>query len=59
MKAAGESDAAIEDFFRTQRINMRVFSWNHTTDNIPHTMDTTMTPIDSIKYMQQVIQGGF
>ncbi|TAN20489.1 MAG: penicillin-binding protein [Chitinophagaceae bacterium] len=59
MKAAGESDAAIEDFFRTQRINMRVFSWNHTTDNIPHTMDTTMTPMDSIKYMQQVIQGGF
>lgn len=59
MKAAGESDAAIENFFKTQKVKMRIFSWYHTTDNIPHTMDTTMTPMDSIKYMQQVIQGGF
>lgn len=59
MKTAGETDAEIDHFFRTQKVNMRIFSWYHTTDNIPHTVDTTMTPLDSIKYMQQVIQAGF
>jgi penicillin-binding protein 1A len=59
MKAAGKSEEEIEKFFSTEKVKMRVFSWYHTTDNIPHTVDTVMTPLDSIKYMQQVIQAGF
>lgn len=59
MKEAGKSDKEIEKFFQTQKVPMRVFSWYHTTDNLPFTMDTTMTPLDSIKYMQQIIQAGF
>lgn len=59
MKEAGKSDAQIQKFFRTQKVPMRIFSWNHTTDNIPHTVDTMMTPVDSIKYLQQTIQGSF
>lgn len=58
MKAAGQSDEAIQKFFSTQKVKMRVFSWTKTTDNLPHTMDTVMTPIDSIKYMEQVLQAG-
>jgi penicillin-binding protein 1A len=59
MKAAGKSEEEIRQFFSTRKIKMRLFSWYHTTDNIPHTIDTVMTPLDSIKYMQQVIQAGF
>lgn len=59
MKSAGKSEEEIEHFFETQKVPMRVFSWNHTTEDLPFTMDTVMTPIDSIKYMQQVLQAGF
>lgn len=59
MKAAGKSEEAIQKFFKTQKVKMRVFSWTKTTDNIPHTVDTTMTPLDSVKYMEQVLQAGF
>lgn len=59
MKEAGKSDKEIKQFFETRKVPMRVFSWYHTTDNLPFTVDTVMTPLDSIKYMQQVIQAGF
>jgi penicillin-binding protein 1A len=59
MKAAGKSQKEITKFFNTQKVKMRVFSWTKTTDNIPHTTDTMMTPVDSIKYLEQVIQAGF
>lgn len=59
MKEAGKSDAEIQKFFRTQKVPMRIFSWDHTTDNIPHTVDTLMTPIDSVKYLEETIQGSF
>jgi penicillin-binding protein 1A len=59
MKAEGKSDKEIQKFFSTKKVKMRVFSWHHTTDNIPYTIDTMMTPIDSIKYLEQVIQSGF
>lgn len=59
MKADGKSDEEIRKFFTTQKVKMRVFSWYRNTDNIPHTVDTVMTPMDSIKYMQQVVQSGF
>lgn len=59
MKAAGKTDEEIRKFFSTHKEKMRVFSWTKTTDNLPHTMDTVMTPLDSIKYMEQVLQAGF
>lgn len=58
MKDDGKSDKEIETFFETQKVPMRVFSWYRSTDNIPFTVDTSMTPLDSIKYMQQIIQAG-
>lgn len=59
MKAAGKSEKEIHKFFYNHKVRMRVFSWTQTTDNVPHTTDTMMTPVDSIKYMEQVIQAGF
>lgn len=59
MKSDGLSDEAIAHFFLTQKVPMRVFAWNRTTANIPNTKDTVMTPMDSIRYMQQVLQSGF
>lgn len=59
MKEAGKSDAEIQKFFTTQKVPMRIFSWGQITDNLPNTTDTVMTPMDSIKYMQQVLQSGF
>lgn len=59
MKAAGKTDEEIQKFFRTQKVEMLTFSWDQTTNNIPHTMRTKMTPIDSIKHMQQTLQAGF
>ncbi|MEI8279989.1 MAG: transglycosylase domain-containing protein [Bacteroidota bacterium] len=35
-------------------VKMKVFAWN-----AAHTMDTVMTPMDSIKYMKMFLQAGF
>ena len=59
MKAAGKSDEEIRKFFSTQKVKMMTFSWDQRTNNIPHTMEVAMTPLDSIKHIQQTLQAGF
>ena len=46
-------DAAIRKTF-DEPINMRVFAWNKN-----RFIDTTMTPLDSLKYHKQMLQTGF
>ncbi|MCL6524066.1 MAG: penicillin-binding protein [Thermoflavifilum sp.] len=58
MKDAGMSDREIEQFFLRQRVPMRVFAWNRTAGGVRNSIDTVMTPMDSIKYMQQFLQCG-
>lgn len=59
MKAAGKSEEEIQKFFRNQKVKMLTFSWNQSTNNIPHTMQVEMTPLDSIKHLEQTLQAGF
>lgn len=59
MKAAGKTDEEIQKFFRTQKVSMLTFSWNQETNNLPHTMKVEMTPLDSIKHLEQTLQAGF
>jgi penicillin-binding protein 1A len=51
LKKSGMSDAEIEKNFRTPA-DMRVFSWNGM-------IDTTMTPMDSIRYYKSFLRTGF
>jgi penicillin-binding protein 1A len=53
MKADGYSDAAIKIAFNT-KVKMKVFSWNNQREK-----DTTITPMDSIKYHRQMLQTAF
>lgn len=55
MKAAGKSDAEIKKAFNT-KISMSVFSW-HGDKSL--SMDTMMSPLDSLRYYLQIIQVGF
>ncbi|HTO16751.1 MAG TPA: transglycosylase domain-containing protein [Edaphocola sp.] len=54
MKSAGHSTKEIEKSF-TEKTKMTVFTWS----NDQNVKDTTMTPIDSIKYMRSFMQSGF
>jgi len=51
MKKGGASQAQIDKAFKT-RVKMRVFSWRGE-------IDTTMTPMDSIRYYKGFLQTGF
>lgn len=53
MKENGASDEAIKQSFNVP-VNMKVFAWNEKRET-----DTTMTPLDSIKYFKQMMQTGF
>ncbi len=59
MSAAGKTDEEIKGFFRNKRVKMKVFSWDKSTDHLPHTMEVKMTPLDSIKHLVQTVQAGF
>lgn len=54
MKDNGSSEKEIEKAFNT-KTQMTVFTWS----NKDHEKDTTMTPMDSIKYMRSFMQAGF
>lgn len=53
MKENGSSDEAIKQIFNVP-VKMKVFAWNAKRES-----DTTMTPLDSIKYSKQMMQTGF
>jgi penicillin-binding protein 1A len=53
MKTNGKNDAEIEANFNT-KTKMKVFAWNNKQEK-----DTTITPMDSIKYMKGFVQSGF
>ncbi len=55
MKAEGKSDAEIEKAFNT-KIKMEVFNWH---GDRSQTIDTVMSPLDSLRYYLQIIQVGF
>jgi penicillin-binding protein 1A len=54
LKLDGASDAEIEKNFNTP-VPMTVFTWR----NSKHSLDTTMSPMDSIKYAKSFLQSGF
>jgi penicillin-binding protein 1A len=51
LKSAGSSDADINKAFNTP-VEMQLFSWNGL-------LDTTMTPVDSIRYCKSFLRTGF
>jgi penicillin-binding protein 1A len=53
MKEAGATEKQITQSFNT-KVKMKVFSWNAQREK-----DTTITPIDSIKYHRQMLQTAF
>lgn len=53
LKDEGWSHEQIMGDMRTP-VKMTVFAWNK-----DHEVDTTMTPIDSVKYMKMMLQAGF
>ncbi len=55
MKADGKSDAEIMKAFNT-KTEMTVFSWH---GEKGYSVDTLMSPIDSLRYYLQIIQVGF
>ncbi len=55
LKAEGKSDAEIKKIFDT-KIKMEVFSWH---GDRTQSLDTVMSPLDSIRYYLQIIQVGF
>jgi penicillin-binding protein 1A len=55
MKADGKSEAEIKEAFAT-KIPMTIFSWH---GNRISSVDTTMSPLDSLRYYMQIIQVGF
>lgn len=59
MAAAGKSEEEIMNFFKSKKVKMRVFSWDHSADGIPHSVDTMMTPLDSVKHFAETLQVGF
>ncbi|MGN6511264.1 MAG: transglycosylase domain-containing protein [Chitinophaga sp.] len=58
MKEDGVTDAEIDKAFNTPT-KMQVFSWRSYTDREINVIDTTMTPLDSIKYSRAILQTGF
>jgi len=54
LKDDGLSEKEINKNFNTP-VKMTVFTW----ENAKHQKDTTMTPLDSIKYMRSFLQAGF
>lgn len=58
MKEDGATDAEIDKAFNTPT-KMQVFSWRSYTDREINVIDTTMTPLDSIKYSRAILQTGF
>src|SRR5699024_3886240 len=59
MAADGKSEEEIMNFFKTKKVKMRVFAWDHSADGIPHSVDTMMTPLDSVKHFAETLQVGF
>lgn len=59
MKEDGQNDQDMEDFFNHNKVPMKVFAWGRSSGGDKNTLDTLMTPMDSIKYMRQVLQCGF
>lgn len=55
MKAEKKSDAAIKKAFET-KVEMTVFSWH---GDKSYSIDTMMSPLDSLRYYLQIIQVGF
>jgi penicillin-binding protein 1A len=55
MKAEGKSDAEIKKVFNT-KIPMTIFSWHGDKSS---SLDTVMSPLDSLRYYLQVVQVGF
>ena len=55
LKAEGKSDAEIKKIFET-KIKMEVFSWH---GDKTQSLDTVMSPLDSLRYYLQIIQVGF
>lgn len=55
MRAEGKSDAEIKKAFN-EKIPMTIFSWH---GNKASSIDTTMSPMDSLRYFLQIIQVGF
>lgn len=53
LKADGFTETEIEENFNT-KTKMKVFAWNKAREK-----DTTITPMDSIKYMRAQVQCGF
>lgn len=53
LKDEGFKDQVIRQSFN-RKVPMRVFSWNEKRE-----IDTSMTPLDSIKYHRQMLQTGF
>ncbi|CAL1516869.1 Penicillin-binding protein 1A [Chitinophaga sp. MM2321] len=58
MKEDEASDSVIAKAFNTP-VKMKVFAWRSSTEPDLNEIDTTMTPLDSIKYMRAVLQAGF
>lgn len=55
MKAAGKTDKEIEMAFK-EKTEMTIFSWQ---GDRGYSVDTVMTPLDSLRYYLQMIQVGF
>ncbi|MBK7147436.1 MAG: transglycosylase domain-containing protein [Bacteroidetes bacterium] len=55
LKAEGKSDAEIKQVFNT-KIPMTIFSWHGDKSS---SLDTVMSPLDSLRYYLQVVQVGF
>jgi penicillin-binding protein 1A len=53
LKEDGLTDEEIRKTFK-QKVKMKLFAWNKTRET-----DTTMTPLDSIKYHRQMVQSAF
>ena len=58
MKEDEASDSAIAKAFNTP-VRMKVFAWRSSTETDLNEIDTTLTPLDSIKYMRSILQAGF
>ncbi|WP_341837769.1 transglycosylase domain-containing protein [Chitinophaga pollutisoli] len=58
MKEEGASDEDIEKAFNTPT-KMKAFGWRSYTNTDQNEIDTTMTPVDSIKYHRAILQSGF
>jgi penicillin-binding protein 1A len=55
MKADGKTEEEIKEAFAT-KIPMTIFSWH---GNKASSVDTVMSPLDSLRYFMQIIQVGF